>query len=491
MAVARYIFWLALAELSFYVSGFIVHAAAGRILGPADYGIYGLIVTLTILIASLVGNGIPIAMSKFLSSALAKDRDSIRAIKIKSAIGQIMLMGSITAVFFFGAPLIAWLLRDPTLTRLLRISAFIIPCFSADSFYFYYYTGIHQFNMQSILKGLRSVMRIAIIVGLGYFFALEGLIAGYIFVPLSVFLTALIIDRLIYARRFPGQPGKEFEIKKVMRYALPITGFLVLYEAMISLDLFAVKSLLRDDYLTGIFNGALTISRIPNYLFYALTIVLLPVISHSAASEDRQKTNAAVAKSLRIMTMLLVPAVALIIAYAAPLMAFFFGAEYAFGGPILQILAVGVGLLTLFYVMSFAFQGAGLTHIPLRIALFGMVLNAALNLILVPIYGPQGSAIATFITALFVIAVFSYHLKNDFNATLPILSILKMLFAGSAIFTLALFLPSRNLLFIPSGALLFTVYLAILYFTRELASSDIALAKSLIPGIKKRAVSPS
>jgi len=88
MAVTKYIFWLGLAELSFYVSGFIVQAAAGHILGPARYGVFGLIVTLTILIASLIGNGIPIAMSKFISAELSKKPEIIPAIKRKAAISQ-------------------------------------------------------------------------------------------------------------------------------------------------------------------------------------------------------------------------------------------------------------------------------------------------------------------------------------------------------------------------------------------------------------------
>jgi len=486
MAVTKYIFWLALAELYFYVSGFIVQAAAGRILGPEQYGVFGLIVTLTILIASLIGNGIPIAMSKFLSVEFANKPERVTAIKRTGALTQFVLMAAVTAIFFAAAPLIALALHDPTLTPLLKIATFIIPCFAADAFYFYYYTGIHQFNMQSILKASRSVLRVAIIVGLGYFLSIEGFITGYIYVPLAVFLIALAIDKMVYTKRFPKLSGKPFPAKQLLLYALPITGFLILYQTMISLNLFFVKSILQDNYTTGLFNGAFTIAQIPNYLFYALTIVLLPVIAHSAANEHSSETTKKINTALRIMTLLLLPIIALIIGYAKPLMVFFFGAPFAPGAGALQLLAFGIGLLTLFYVMSFAFQGAGKVTIPLKVAFVGMLINAALNLLLVKQMGMIGSGIATCVTAIFITIALFHILRKEFNATLKISALLKMITASVIIFALTFIFPGQHLLFIISGAILFALYLALLYFMKELTQDDLNLLKSMFPSLRKK-----
>ena len=485
--VSKYIFWLGLAEMLFYVSGFIVHAAAGRILGRADYGVYGVIITLTILIASLIGNGIPIAMSKFLSAELTKKPEMIPTIKRTAAISQFILMAIVTALFFFGAPLIAMALHDPSLTPLLRISSFIIPCYAADAYYFYYYTGIHRFNMQSVLKSLRAVLRGALIVALGYFFLLKGFIAGYVFVSLSVFLIALFIDKIFYAKKFPVFSGLEFSAKKLLLYALPITSFLVLYQTMISLNLFFVKSILQDDYITGLFNGAFTIAQIPNYLFYALTIVLLPIVAHSAANEHKEKTAEKITVALRIMTLLLLPIIALIIGYAQPLMVFFFGAEYAAGAATLQFMAFGIGLLTLFYVMSFAFQGAGKVTLPLKVAFFGMLINAALNPFLIKQFGAVGSGLATCVTAIFVTIALFQILKKEFNVTLKISALLKMITASVMIYALTFIFPGGHLLFIVSGAILFALYLALLYAMKELTQDDLNLLKSLLPGLRKKA----
>jgi len=53
-SVTSSILWLAIAEIFFNFSGYIIHAFLGRMLGPADYGRYGLVVTLTTMIIMLM-----------------------------------------------------------------------------------------------------------------------------------------------------------------------------------------------------------------------------------------------------------------------------------------------------------------------------------------------------------------------------------------------------------------------------------------------------
>jgi O-antigen/teichoic acid export membrane protein len=128
---SRSIFWLSLSEIIFNVAGYAIHSAMGRILGPSDYGRFGLVVTLTTMIIVLIGNGIPTAMSKYLSEAFETMPEKIYGIKRAAARLQIVLMGSVTITFFFMAPILASLLNDPNLTSLFRLSSLIIPAFSA------------------------------------------------------------------------------------------------------------------------------------------------------------------------------------------------------------------------------------------------------------------------------------------------------------------------------------------------------------------------
>ena len=198
--LAKSTFWLVVSEIIFNLSGYIIHSFVGRILGPADYGRYGLVITLTTMVIILIGNGIPTAMAKYISEIFETNPRLVLVIKKKAIILQSILIGGITIIFFLSAPLISYVLGDTTLTPLFRISTLIIPAFAMASFYFSYYTGLHKFNIQSILKTLRSVLKVVAIIGLAYTFRVPGSIVGYALAAFSVFLIAFTLDQFKYTK---------------------------------------------------------------------------------------------------------------------------------------------------------------------------------------------------------------------------------------------------------------------------------------------------
>ena len=52
--LAKSALWVTISEIIFNISGFIIHSIVGRILGPVDYGRYGLVITLTTMIIESV-----------------------------------------------------------------------------------------------------------------------------------------------------------------------------------------------------------------------------------------------------------------------------------------------------------------------------------------------------------------------------------------------------------------------------------------------------
>jgi O-antigen/teichoic acid export membrane protein len=197
----------------------------GRILGPADYGRYGIIVTLTTMVIILIGNGIPTAMAKYLSEVFETNPRMIGKIKSEAIRIQTIIIGCVTIIFFFSAPLLGKALGDPTLTPLFQFSSLIIPAFAAASFYFSYFTGLHRFNIQATLKTVRSALRIVFVVGLAFVFGLKGSVSGYILAPFFIFIIAFIIDQMIIKKDIEKKVSKienkeeaDFDFKKLVDY---------------------------------------------------------------------------------------------------------------------------------------------------------------------------------------------------------------------------------------------------------------------------------
>jgi stage V sporulation protein B len=478
--LARSFLFVLISEILYNLSSYVVHSGMGRILGPAAYGRYGIVITLTTMIIILIGNGIPTAMAKYLSEVFEKKPTLVPVIKHQAAVAQAILIGAVTIIFFLMSPVIAYVLGDPSLTRLFQISTLVIPAFALASFYFSYYTGVHKFNVQAMLKTTRSVARIVFILGLAWLlksrgYALEGAIVGYILVPLSVFFEANLYDTY---RKY--KPEGFFDWRKLVKYAWPVTFFMIAYEFLITIDLYMVKGILRDDYLTGIYNAAITVGRIPYYLFYALTIILLPTVSKATSSEDEKETEKLVSQSLRLMVMFLMPLCILISIYSVPVIRIFYSQKFAEAAGPMSIFVFGVGFLTVFYVLTFVLNGAGKVKVPMIISFAGLLVNIVATYFLIKSYALYGAVIGTSITSFIVMICILIYTYKYFGYLFRLTSFLKIILASALMYGTSFAFPRENLTFPIWSMILLAFYIFLLYILREFGTFEIELAKSML-----------
>ncbi len=477
--------WLTLSELFFNLSGYVTHSVLGRTLGPAEYGRYGLIITIATMIVVLIGRGVPVAMSKYLSEIYKTNPGEIKHIKKVSLEVQVILIGFTTLIYYFLAPVFAYLLHDNSLTPLFKLSSLIIPTFAGASFYVYYFTGIHQFNIQSALKFFRGLSKIFFIILLAMLFKTKGAIVGHILAPLSVFLLAFIFDqkniqpKLKKYSKFKIQNSK-FGARRLLHFAWPITLFMLFYEIMITIDLYMVKGLLQNDTLTGFYNASLTIGRLPFYAFYFLTIILLPKISETTAQKSNKQTKQVMASAMRFLFMLIIPATTLLAIFAPSALQLFYGSAYAGAVNALRILAIGLGFLTVFYILAFVLNGAGHNKIPMWTALGGMITNSILNFYLIPHLGIMGAAIATTTTSFLIMVIAILKTEKYVASFLNFIPILKYFITTAVISIIASYLPQGKFIFIFWSTLLIIFYFFILWLLKEIKKADLETLKSAL-----------
>lgn len=484
--LAKSFLWVTVSEIIYNLSAYVIHAVMGRMLGPADYGRFGIIVTLTTMTIVLIGQSVPTAMSKYLSEIFEKEKGLIPVIKKQTAKIQFVIVGAVTIIFFLLSPVLAQILGDPSLTKLFRLSTLVIPAFALASFYFYYYTGIHKFKIQAFLKTSRGVWRVVFIIGLAWIlksrgFALEGAILGYIIAPLSIFFEAYSLD--------PHKKTKavgRFDWRKLAVFAWPVTIFLIAYQLLNTIDLYLVKGILHSDVQTGLYNAAYTVGTIPYNLFYALTIILLPSISKTTSARDDAETKKIVSQSLRFLTMFLLPTCLLMAYFALPIINIFYSSGYAAAAPVMAVYVIAEGFLTVFYVLTFILNGAGKVKIPMYVAILGLVMNTFITYFLIKQYGIIGGAAGTALMALAVMIFGLVYTYRSFGYLFKAKSFGKILLASAVMVVFSFLFPKSNYYFIIWSVILFVVYLSALWILREIGFGDLTLIKELLSRKKSK-----
>jgi O-antigen/teichoic acid export membrane protein len=332
---------------------------------------------------------------------------------------------------------------------------------------------------------LRSVSRLLFILGLAWLLkpqnlSLEGGIVGFALAPFLVFLGARIYDSF-----HPYEARGNFDWKKLFRYAWPVTLFMIAYELLITIDLYLVKGILHDDYLTGIYNAAITVGRIPYFLFYALTIILLPAVSQATSNKMADRTEKLVSQSLRLMVMFLVPICILMSVYAYPIIRIFYSDKFIDAASPMSIFVFGVGFLTVFYVLTFVLNGAGKVKIPMIASFAGLIVNVGLTYFLIKAYGLWGAVIGTSFTSFTVMVIILVYSYKYFGFLFKISSFFKILI-GSAILYAASFLFSRDTFLFPIwSVILMSLYLFILYLLKEVGPYELNIVKEMLARKKK------
>ncbi|OGI41492.1 MAG: hypothetical protein A2593_05245 [Candidatus Moranbacteria bacterium RIFOXYD1_FULL_44_9] len=155
----------------------------------------------------------------------------------------------------------------------------------------------------------------------------------------------------------------------------------------------------------------------------------------------------------------------------------------------MSILMSGVTFLTIFYVMAFALNGAGKVKAPMMIAFAGLATNIALSYFFIHQYGITGAAVATSITSFVSMALVLAYSYRFFGYLFKFSSFLKILLASAIMYFASIFFPEGKYVFILWSAILFAVYIFILYIFREFGASDLEILKQLIAKKKLKTAS--
>lgn len=457
------IFFIMASSVIWMLSGFIIHVGLGRILGPAEYGVFGVILSLITINFLLLTNGVRQAVAKFTADEPEKAGD----IKHAGLTLQLFLSFGLMLAFIVLADPIALLLKDPHLSGYIKLSSLMIPFTGVFICCKGVLEGKKLFFQASILGMAYPLLRVSCIflfVLLG--FKVYGAIAGMIVAIALSAIMALYFTRMYQQQEF-------FSRLSIVRFALPVLGASIAISLIMHIDILSVKSLLVDDAQTGFYTSANSIARMIYFASQAFSIVLLPSIAQSLKAGDVDLSREYVSQSLRAMLLLLAPFTCLISVTSKEVVTFCYSDSYVAAAEPLSILIIGFSVLTIYLAMTTIIQAYGKPYIPMIIVFSLVPVDIVLNILFIPELGLRGAAYATTLTCILGVLCTGLVVFRFFRALISPWSLFRVLFATSILYFLSKQLVVKPVMLPFFYVLAFLGYLVVLYLLREIRTEEL------------------
>lgn len=458
----------------YLVGATIMQLFLGRKLGPASYGIFGIVMGFLAWMEAALTGGFPYAVRKF----GGENHNIMPAIARSALRGQLIYAMILFIAAEIGAPWLANILKDPHLTGLIRIASFEIPIYGL------YYT------YASILNGKRSFTRQAGVM-LSYAIAKAGIILLLVALGFGV-RGALIGNILASAVGFAfgismmGRMVKQppYPIGKLVQYAGRTAVFAVVITLLLSIDLFSIKAFSRSAATVGYYTAANTLARAPFYVFIGIATATLPAISQAAAQSDELMLRRYVEQSLRLHFLLLALITAVLSSTAGGTIRLLYSDRYIASAPALAILAASLMLFGFLHSLSNMLLAVGNTRIPVIVCSALVVVAVVLNAIAIPRYGMIGAATASLATAGIGLIFMGSSCFRRFGGLIPPLAAVRITIAAVISYLAGRFIADGHLPVLIAYVAVPIVYAAALSGMQEITRADISSIASAI-GFRK------
>ncbi len=218
--------------------------------------------------------------------------------------------------------------------------------------------------------------------------------------------------------------------KTILRRSWPI-GISIIFNLLYYKADTLILSYVRPFQEVGIYGAAYRVLEILITLPFMYCGVLLPIISHAWAKNDKSRFQHLLQNSYTVMLLLAAPLVAGTVVLGDRIMAFVAGKDFAASGDILKILMLAMGVIFFGTISSHAIVALNKQRAMLPWYLVIAIVTCAMYLIYIPQYGMYAAAWLTVFAETFVAVVTTIMSLMASNTQVKLLPLGKIIFAAS------------------------------------------------------------
>jgi O-antigen/teichoic acid export membrane protein len=457
---------LTVADIVVQAINYGIQIGLARYFTPAEYGTFGIIASIFVLLQVVLRWGLPRAIAYF----VAQDRNIAQDI-LKKAIGLQAVFGlSCFLIFYWAVDKLTLVLGDPALYYYLLACAPFILTFALVPVYGGFLNGLGAFPQLAGLQVISHLVKLLLVMVLLYAgTGIYGVIAAYTVSPLII-----IGYGLFFVRARPSLDKKKLQVKSIVAFGIPLFVAALAISFVMRIDLFMVQSILADEIQTGLYTAASSLMRGPYFLTVGAGAVFFRMAAQLRA-ESHSKVREFVSRVARYYFLALAPVPVILYATAEETIRMVFGNSYLTAVPVFKVLSFCLAFMVLYHMVTTLIAALSRPQFAMILAL--LLIPVQVLLIYIGItHGLVGVALATTLTWGLGTLVGIVYLLREGCVTLPgWKTFLNITVASICAYSVALWFSPHGLWLLIFYPCAYLSYLAYLKLAGEIGPEEMRL----------------
>jgi O-antigen/teichoic acid export membrane protein len=416
-------FWIYAATAISLVVGFLSTIILSRFLDRDGWGIFSTILSVSLFLSVFMDLGFNYTITYYTSTLSTKGKyRKLKEYLVKLLKYRFLLILTVAALIFVFSDCLSDFFHMTNGGNYFRISSLFFIILNTFSTFDAILNGLKRFKANALFVLFNYVFKlifaaILIYIGLGVVGAIVGYTLAYLFATL---LSILILQKIIFGAKATDTGASEpnESISSLFIFGSMIGLAQMAQTISVWTDSVMIGAMVGATFV-GVYRIAITMSSTLGSAIGVVNRVVFPVLVGIEAKKEESSSD--FNNVLKYGSFFAIPAVFGLAVFSKEIISVFFGQQYIDAAPILLVLSYLcfdgfiIGALVSYFSAKKEVKTIGVASALCAIT------NVILNLILIPILGMMGAAIASVITRIFNLIILLFEgkrklgLQIDFN----------------------------------------------------------------------------
>lgn len=443
--VAKGSLWGLAGSAVFYLASFFYVVLIARAVSQDDIGTFFLALSVVSAGAILDNLGLSSAISRYIPYFEGKgEQGKIRSL-LKVSYGIVTILSLLLfAVLWLLSDMIGAIYQNMALAEAIRMLSAFLLFSNILNMNVAYLRGRADIKRMQLSANSQNFLKLALtaIFFIAFGPTIWAMIGAFILsFVLSVFVSSFFV---VGDMRGIQVGGADLPAMEVMMEILPFGIMVGLVQSLGAIFISANRLILgylvdpaQSAQVIAIYTFAATLAAVIMAFPTSIGHIFMPMMARLYGEGKLDRMRAVTETAQRWSLFIMIPVGLVMVAFSGDILAVVYGESYRSGGLVMSILTIGFLLSGISFMLSLTLIAMRLVTVQLKIVLASGLLNVLGTILLIPVLGMEGSAIASLIGFSSSVLLLSRYANRHFGFRMPS-AVYKLSLAGSISFAIML-----------------------------------------------------